>query len=190
MDTKPWYQSKTIIAGIGTFLAGLAMVAKFFFQVDIADQVPILSGGLLAVLALVGSVVTVYGRFTAKTIIAPKDDLPTVGGPLIRLLLVGALMGTCLSLPGCANLSQSLPYVRTGASVACGTVLRMAVSDQDRVDVANDIFVIGSVFDSLSGGADRGGFSQGRRVHLARLDAGRRLRPLLSANPGQPTPGS
>jgi hypothetical protein len=100
MDTKPWYQSKTIIAGIGTFLTILVMVLKFIFNVDISDQIPVLTNGLLAFLALVGSVVMIYGRLTAKTVISSDPPMPRIRGPLMPL--IAALMIPAVLFSSCA----------------------------------------------------------------------------------------
>jgi hypothetical protein len=51
-----------------------------------------------------------------------------------------------------ADVTAALPYIRPGAAVACSAVLALAVSNQDRADVAGDIYAIGSVIYSLSGG--------------------------------------
>ena len=108
MDTKPWYQSKTIIAGIATALAGLGMLFKVVFKVDISDQIPILSNGLLGALSFIGAVVVIYGRATATKTIGSSGDNPTnatLRGPGLPVL-IGALIllpSSLILLPSCAN---------------------------------------------------------------------------------------
>jgi hypothetical protein len=65
---------------------------------------------------------------------------------------VPLLLAVAMLVQSCANVQQALPYIRSGTSLACGATLRLAVEEKDRVDMANDIFVFGSVFDRLSGG--------------------------------------
>jgi hypothetical protein len=55
-----------------------------------------------------------------------------------------------------ADIQTALKYnlIQTGASVACSSVLSLAVSQQDRTDVAGDVYAIGSVIDGLTGGGN------------------------------------
>ncbi len=59
-DAKPWYQSKTIIGGLVTVLAGVGSVLGL--QVDSATTTDI----LLSVGSLVGGTFAIYGRIQAE----------------------------------------------------------------------------------------------------------------------------
>lgn len=133
MDTKPWYQSKTIIAGIATALTACAMLAKTFFGVDIADQVPIVGASLTGLLTLVGSLIVIYGRFTAKAVIAP-DPPPRIGGPLMTLVAVGLCgaiafgAGPCASLPANATAQQKAQHAIDTATSGAKFVVSPAIT--------------------------------------------------------------
>jgi hypothetical protein len=89
----------------------------------------------------------------------------------LRQLFNLVIIGLFLSFTGCAaqspnnqpfavtaksDIQNALKYnlIQTGASVACSSVLSLAVNQTDRVDVAGDIYAIGSVIDGLTGGGD------------------------------------
>lgn len=56
-DTKPWYQSKTVIAGI------LAGVIGIYNTISVAKHLPPIPEWVFTILGAIG----VYGRVTAKT---------------------------------------------------------------------------------------------------------------------------
>ena len=66
-DLKSWYHSKTVW---GSLVAGAAIIAGFFgHPVDAATQISIVDLIVDAV-GLGGVAVSIYGRFTAHTVIA------------------------------------------------------------------------------------------------------------------------
>ena len=73
-DNKPWYQSKTIWGSL-IMLASLALPA--FGLVSLTpDQQSMMVNNIVgvvdAVLGLIGGILAIYGRFTAKTTIGKK----------------------------------------------------------------------------------------------------------------------
>lgn len=110
MDTKPWWQSKTIW---GVVVALVAQVLKSS-GVDISAESPQLIDGILNVISLIGTVLAIYGRVRASKLIKPKDDDTTVSGkPLYPLLLLGALCA--LALQGCT--ATQLAQTPAGAAI-------------------------------------------------------------------------
>lgn len=61
-STKPWWQSRTILGAIVS--GGVAIAA--IFNVEIADLSESFLDGLMGIGVLVGTSLTVYGRFTAE----------------------------------------------------------------------------------------------------------------------------
>jgi hypothetical protein len=84
MDTKPWWQSKTIWGVLVAFIAQLLKGRG----VDISAEAPQLIDGILNAVSLVGTILAIYGRVRASKLIAPKPDEATVGGgPRLPLLI-------------------------------------------------------------------------------------------------------
>lgn len=70
MDTKNWWQSKTIW---GSIIGGAAVIVSLVFHrtVSPADQSAIVDA-IVTIVGALGSVFAVYGRIVASTTIAPK----------------------------------------------------------------------------------------------------------------------
>ena len=96
---KPWYRSTGVLGGIGSAVALIVMVLKLLFGVDITDLAPALTEGLLAVAALVGTVIAIYGRVTATKQIGSDGSAPS-STHLMPLIVLAALF-----LVGCAEYS-------------------------------------------------------------------------------------
>ena len=64
MNTKPWWQSKTILGAIAGGVPTAVVILKYF-GVDITDLSGSLSTGLLGLLGLIGTIVAIVGRFKA-----------------------------------------------------------------------------------------------------------------------------
>ena len=90
---KPWYRSTGVLGGIGSLVALLAMVLKMVFGVDITDLAPALTEGLLAVVALVGTIIAIYGRVTATKQIGSDGSAPPGTHLMLVLLLALVLVG-------------------------------------------------------------------------------------------------
>lgn len=72
--SKPWWQSKTILAIVVSVLAsGLAYFTKSpAIQEGIEAESGNITGAILAIVALISSVVAIIGRVVAKTKIESK----------------------------------------------------------------------------------------------------------------------
>jgi hypothetical protein len=99
MDTKPWYQSKTIWGVVVAFLAQILKPRG----VDISAESPQLVDGILNVVSFAATLFAIYGRIRASKLIKPKSDDTTVGGPLMHVLLAAAIIGCSLTLPSCVE---------------------------------------------------------------------------------------
>ena len=100
MDTKPWWQSKTIWGGaIQALVVGLSL-----FHVNIADQAEPLTNGLYALGGLIGVIMVIVGRVKARTNITltKEDNAPRVGGGPLMMLVVAFLI-PALFFAGCAE---------------------------------------------------------------------------------------
>lgn len=74
MDSKPWWQSKTVW---GVIAMALAFVAKIVFKVDVPDgsEESLTDLGIQAatsVVALLGAVLALFGRAKADTTLTVK----------------------------------------------------------------------------------------------------------------------
>jgi hypothetical protein len=96
MDTKPWWQSKTIWGGLVTALvAGLSL-----FHVNISDLAPELTTGVLGTVGLIGTILVIVGRVKAAgTIITATSQLAR-----------GSLF-----FAGCANMTPQQKAIATSA---------------------------------------------------------------------------
>ena len=70
-DTKPWYTSKTIWAGILGTMRGIYMVLQSTLPQYTNIHLPPIPGTLDSMLALFLGAATVHGRWTADSSIAP-----------------------------------------------------------------------------------------------------------------------
>ena len=61
-NSKPWYASKTIWGSLIAMLAGIS--SAFGFEIDIPTQSELVDGAL-KVAAAAGSLLAIYGRFSA-----------------------------------------------------------------------------------------------------------------------------
>src|SRR5205809_6948986 len=103
MDTKPWWQSKTIWGAIiSALITGLSL-----FHVNIADLGPDLTTGVLGAVGLVSTIMVIVGRVKgAGTIITTTKEDGGSTMPRLFLLpwLAGALcVGGVAGLTSCAN---------------------------------------------------------------------------------------
>src|SRR5438046_413311 len=98
-EIKPWWQSKTIIGAIAGGVPALAQVLALV-GIDISDKVGDTVNGLLNVLGLIGIVVAIYGRITARFQIGSTNEV--IGRSLPLILVAALLLNT-----SCANLPQS-----------------------------------------------------------------------------------
>jgi len=71
MDTKVWYQSKTMWGGIVAVLAGIAGVLGYSF--GDAEQ-SLVVDGIIAAVGAVGGILAVFGRATATTELTAKKE--------------------------------------------------------------------------------------------------------------------
>ncbi len=97
MDTKPWWQSKTIWGGV---VQALVFVLGIF-HVNIADLSDQITNGVYAVGAFIGVILVIVGRVKATKAISSQPP-PTVGGPLMRICVIGAICGS-IFFAGCAG---------------------------------------------------------------------------------------
>ncbi len=91
-STKPWYTSKTIWASLVGALATLASL----FGINIADLSSQLGDQILGVVTLIGTVVAIFGRVTARAVIAPNP--PGVNSSKMYPSIVAALLLPALGL--------------------------------------------------------------------------------------------
>lgn len=123
MDTKPWWQSKTIWGAlISALVTGLSL-----FKINIVDLAPDLTTGVLGAVGLVSTIVVIVGRVKgAGTIItATKQDGGSTIPPARLFLLIAALIGCSVTLPGCA---QGPVYPHSPASIV-GDDFQVAAHD-------------------------------------------------------------
>lgn len=99
-ETKPWYQSKTIIGAIVAAFASVAQVAGLDLSTDL--QTEIVDAILLAATA-VGAILTVVGRVKAKTGIAGNPGTP--GPPSGTALTLAFAIVLPVIAGGCAYTS-------------------------------------------------------------------------------------
>lgn len=109
MDTKPWYESKTVYGAVTGGVPAVVILLKIA-GVDIADLANNLTAGIIAALGLIGTFVAIYGRLTAKTVITPNPPSSGSGGyiklliaALLPALALGALATAPLALTSCAK---------------------------------------------------------------------------------------
>jgi hypothetical protein len=98
MDTKPWWQSKTIW---GAAIASLATVLKLF-HVN-AELPPDLADQILNATTLGGTIFAFIGRLTAKTVISSTPPPANPNSPLMKIALVGGLLVIGYSFSGCST---------------------------------------------------------------------------------------
>lgn len=68
MNNKPWYQSITIIAA--SIVGLLQIIPDLIAQVDAVLPVNLAANPIvIKILSVIGIIVAIYGRFTAKTTI-------------------------------------------------------------------------------------------------------------------------
>lgn len=70
MDTKKWWESKTVLSSLVVVLATIADMAGV--QIDLADQAAIVDL-VFAIITGVAGLIAIYGRITAKTTIGKKE---------------------------------------------------------------------------------------------------------------------
>jgi len=116
MNTKPWFQSKTIW---GSVVAFVAMALKAF-GVDINADSPQLVDGILNVVSFAGTILAIYGRVRANSIIAPAPKDPPPVNLNFPLLIAGICLLTA-GLSGCAE-KQTAP-ASTSSVAKVGTDL-------------------------------------------------------------------
>lgn len=95
MDTKPWWQSKTIW---GAIIATIATVLKLF-KVNV-DLPPDLTDQILNAVTLVGTILAIIGRVNASKVISSQPPI-NPNSPLMRLILLTSVL--CLLTSGCAT---------------------------------------------------------------------------------------
>lgn len=61
-ETKPWYQSASILGAITTGMISIASIMK----INITDLAPDINSALFALGTVVGVAITIYGRIRAK----------------------------------------------------------------------------------------------------------------------------
>ena len=107
MDTKPWWQSKTIWGVIVTFLTQI--LKPFGINLTDADSAELVNH-LLNLVSFIAAIIAIYGRVRASKPIAPKDaGGPTLGTPLMRSLIAFLLPAFVLfSLAGCTATGASI----------------------------------------------------------------------------------
>jgi sulfur relay (sulfurtransferase) DsrC/TusE family protein len=103
MDTKPWWQSKTIWGAIISAL----VTALSLFKINIGDLAPDLTTGVLGTVGLISTILVIVGRVKgAGTIItATKQDGGSTIPParLFLLVFLGPWLAVALSVGGCAQ---------------------------------------------------------------------------------------
>ena len=70
MDTKKWWESKTVLSSLVVVLATIAGMAGV--QIDLADQAAIVDL-VFAIITGVAGLIAIYGRITAKATIGKKE---------------------------------------------------------------------------------------------------------------------
>lgn len=119
MDTKRWFQSKTIWGAIVAFVAsGLRLLG-----IDVTDLAsPQLVDQILNVVSLVGTLVAIYGRIRASKFIAPKNaTLPPgthITPAIIAALLIPAFLFTTSCAQGPVYTSSAAAHVATDVELA------------------------------------------------------------------------
>ncbi len=80
----------------------------------------------------------------------PKD--PPAISPLIRMMLVASLV--IFGLSGCASFQwqEGIPYLKPASELIASAVLQKAVSPEDRIAKANEIYAAAKAVRTLSGG--------------------------------------
>ncbi len=73
MDTKAWYQSKTIWGAVIAMIASALRLTG----IEIGDDLTtVLTDQILNVVSFAGTAYAIYGRVIASKVIAPKTSLP------------------------------------------------------------------------------------------------------------------
>jgi hypothetical protein len=104
MDSKPWYQSKTIWgAVIATIVSTLHLLG-----VDLPSDVSVsLPDQIISTVGLIGSILAIIGRFTVKKPVLTATAQSGTSNPTHLLALPFTLMIVipALALSGCANMT-------------------------------------------------------------------------------------
>jgi hypothetical protein len=132
MNTKPWYQSKTILGAITAGIPSIVILLKIS-GVDIADLADSLTASLIGLLGLIGVIVTIIGRFRAWK------------APTLTALLAAAFI-----LCGCANLT---PNQRSALTQAENIALNTAVNVGLSYATGGTINAAPLIISSIEGGA-------------------------------------
>jgi hypothetical protein len=92
MNTKAWWQSKTVWGSIVAFIA----MALNAIGIDISSESPKLVDGILNLVSLAATIFAIVSRIRARKVIAPASTQP-IG----LLLLLSSVL--CLGLSSCAS---------------------------------------------------------------------------------------
>jgi uncharacterized membrane protein len=74
-QTKPWYKSRTIWAAIVTLISTVSAAVGIVITPD--EELMIVEG-ILTIIAAIGAVATIWGRFVADARISSSSDKTTV----------------------------------------------------------------------------------------------------------------
>lgn len=167
-----------VYALLWTVVGGVASAGSAWLALKVGHEAGVDVAALdlkqLGVICLVSGLMNLF--FYLKQSPLPKldDEEETksgVGPGSVAMLLI--LILPCLMLSACSSASvgqdsgvggvtgndvrqgveQAIPFVRPAAALTCGAVLSLAVSDDDRVAKANQIYGIAKAMRTLMGGA-------------------------------------
>lgn len=89
-ETKQWWQSKTMWAGIVTFVVGVLGATGL---ADMEGQQNVIVEKVMQIVTALGSLIILYGRVTAKSMIVKKPPGTTAGVLLLCSILIA---GGCM----------------------------------------------------------------------------------------------
>lgn len=141
-DTKPFWQSKTLI-GLVTVLLSQLLGKYLGTSADLNQET---SDLVTQVFTALGSIMVIVGRFTAtKSLsVTPPKTLP--------MLFVSGALAACL-LGGCASFQIGSLPVRQAAAITTGAALQFAEKDPvKRTTLANEIYGAAKAVYSLCDG--------------------------------------
>lgn len=99
METKPWYQSKAVIAGIIATVCTILLAFGVTGAGGVSEESEPIADNIIALIAAITAIIGIIGRIVAKTkITATKKNLSII------------LILSVLALSGCLEVQMSARY--------------------------------------------------------------------------------